>query len=183
MSIQDFSAFPHVYEARLLPGLPAGEVPNVLNFPSSRGRDGTLVAVCSRGAPDWVGVFAFGGTGLTALFSTPDPRALLVVSRGAGYHVQVGNPPTVTGLRFFPILDARPVPERNLIILVSHTRIAAIGPNGLLWRTQRISWDGISITAIGRQYIEGESWDPKTSVRPGFRVDIDSGEHTGGSHP
>jgi hypothetical protein len=155
-------------------------------FPALRRKedDGLLVSIQPNEAQSWLGIFAFGGYGpVIALSSTPDPDILFVVSRGAGYYIRADDPKAWTEIEHTIPTDIRIIPDRELIVLVDFTSIAAYNTDGLIWRTPRISWDGIRVTSIGAGYIEGLAWDPTMKERPKFRVNLDTGEHEGGSSP
>jgi hypothetical protein len=181
------SAFHHDYSVQVLEELPPGEA-SVFYFPGGSkkgGRDGLLLSIKPDKGQEWVGVFAFGGFGggQTCISSTPDANTLCVVSSGAAYLVRAGDPSLNSQLPVVPVTDFRPLPERGVIIVADYTTIGALGGGGLLWRTGRLSWDGISITHVGPDFLEGEGWDPTTSTRPPFKVDLRTGEHSGGSSP
>lgn len=189
MSIGDYlSAFPRSYRAKVLDELPTTKL-RTLYFPGASeisGRDGLIVSVIPNQGSPWIGIFGFGfgGGAVTALLSTPDASRLFVVSRGAGYLVSSENPSDWHGIReIIPITTVRPAPEHGIIVLADYIKIAAVDAAGLVWKTGRISFDGIVITNIASGYIEGEAWDPTTPVRPRFRVDIRSGRHEGGASP
>ena len=182
------SAFPRSYQTKVLDELPTTKL-RTLYFPGASeisGRDGLIVSVIPNQGSPWIGIFGFGfgGGAVTALVGTPDANKLLVVSRGAGYFVSSENPSDWHGIReIIPITTVWPAPERGIIVLADYTKIAAFDAAGLVWKTGRISFDGIVITNIDSGYVEGEAWDPMTPVRPRFRVDIRSGKHEGGSSP
>lgn len=189
MALEDYqSAFPRSYRAKVLDELPTTKL-QTLYFPGASeisGRDGLIVSVIPNQGSPWIGVFGFGfgGGAVTALSSTADASKLLVVSRGAGYFVSSENSSDWHGIReIIPITTVRPAPEHGIIVLADYTTIAAVGAAGLVWKTGRISFDGIVITNIESGYVEGEACDPTTPVRPRFRVDIRSGKHEGGANP
>ena len=186
--IQDhLLAFEHNYSAAVLNEFPSGEA-RVLYYPGASnqgGRDGMAVAVTPQDRNKWIGVFAFGafGASITAISSTPDPGTMCVVSKGAGYLIKPNKPEQWSDIPIVPITYLKPMPEHRMILLADYTSIAALGAEGLIWRTQRLSWDGISISRITTEHIEGEGWDPTTTRRPAFRVSLATGESSGGSSP
>lgn len=177
------SAFAHEYQAEVLDELPSGKN-RIVYYPGASelgGKDGLAIEITPRCGDKWIGVFAFGGGGLSAIASTPDPAVLLVVSRGAAYSINAGDPSRWANIRIFPITYLQPIAEKGFIVLADYTRISALGETGLLWTTKDLSWDGISISSIGPDYIEGEGWDPTSRIRPAFRVRLTTGESSGGS--
>ncbi len=186
--IQDhLSAFERNYEAEVLGELPSSKA-RVLYYPGASdrgGRDGLLLAIVPHNADEWIGVFAFGGFGgsITAITSTPSRDSLCVVSKGAAYLVNVRQPEKWSEVPIVPVTYLQPLPEKGIIVLADHIRIGALGKDGLIWRTRDLSWDGILISQIGPEYIEGEGWNPTTTIRPAFRVNLATGDATGGSSP
>lgn len=187
MVIDYLASFPRNYEAEVVEERPEGNNVPIFYFsgPLKKwGRDELLVSVRPAESRQWLGIFAFGGGPITALSSSPEVNTLCVVSRGAGYLVRADKPQVWKEIdELFPITDFRPIPNRGIIVLADYTTIGAYGANGLIWQTERISFDGINITSIGPDYIEGEAWDPTMRERPKFRVDLRTGEHEGGSNP
>lgn len=188
MSMEDYlSAFPRSYQATVLDERPTTKL-QTIHFPRawvSGGRDSVIVSVVPHHGSPWIGAFGFGfgGGAVSALSSTPDAAKFLVVSQGAGYVVSSENPSEWNQIKVVPITTVRPAPEYGIIVLADYTKIAAFNAEGMIWKTDRISFDGIVITNIDSGYIEGEAWDPTTPVRPRFRVDIRNGKHEGGSSP
>lgn len=188
MITDSLSAFPHDYEVEVIDELPPAGDPLPFYYPGGTrqgGHDGLLVRVRSPGRPPWIGMFASGrfGLGKPVVSSCPDVNMLCVVSARVAYFVRADEPAIWSSAPVFPIADFRPLLNKGIILLVDDTTIGAFGPSGMLWRTKQLSWDGISVTHVGEEYIEGEAWDPTMSQRPRFRVDLRTGEHQGGSTP
>jgi hypothetical protein len=57
-----------------------------------------------------------------------------------------------------------------------------VGPEGMRWRTRRISWDGMMEVSLDGKRLHGNALDLDDSWAR-FDVDIDTGEVTGGSYP
>jgi len=181
------AAFPRSYDAEVVRELPNTSLRRVFIPGGSEtgGRDGLLVSVRPHNRPQWFGVFGFGSGGpVMALSSTPDINTLLVVSRGAGYFVKADDPQTWsdTDSKIIPVKGLHPIPDLGMIVMHDHTTVAAFGAGPMLWRTGRISFDGIVIKQIGTDFIEGEGWDPTSRVPPKFRINTRTGEHEGGAN-
>ncbi len=182
-------SFPHEYEVEVLdelPGAPGG--PKQLYFPGSTksgGRDGILVKVSPGEGPSWIGTFASGGlrNGLTAIFSCPDRRSVCVVAAGNGYMVRADNPSLWKKLPSIPVLDARSIPDRHVLVFADFTKLVAYAPQGLVWITESLSWDGITITEVTPDSITGMAWDAPTQRQVAFSVNLTTGKHEGGSSP
>jgi hypothetical protein len=57
-----------------------------------------------------------------------------------------------------------------------------VGRDGLLWATQRISWDGFRNIRLGHEIVEGEAWSPLDDRWSPFRVNLADGSVVGGSY-
>lgn len=131
----------------------------------------------------WVGEFEGGSEGLTGIFSTPNEQAVCVVTAGQGFWVPVCSPENFDIIRSFPIKEIRQITEKDIIIFIDYTTIAAYGPNGFIWATEELSWDGLRKISILEDRIIGEGWDSPADRFIPFSVDLTTGRATGGSSP
>lgn len=53
----------------------------------------------------------------------------------------------------------------------------------LLWRTRRLSWDGMMEVRVDGERIVGNAYDPMNDEWTPFAVEIATGEAVGGSYP
>jgi len=153
------------------------------NGTTEGGHDGLIVQVDPYFGDSWTGIFAFGDVspkGITGLYSWPVHIKLCVVSLGQGYLVDVIEPSNYEVIETQPILDVVPVTEREIIVFANYTELVAYGKSGLLWVTKRLSWDGIKITKVTSDSIEGEVWDPGRGGTADFIVNLANGKHEGG---
>ncbi|HKB64262.1 MAG TPA: hypothetical protein VKC61_00300 [Pyrinomonadaceae bacterium] len=149
------------------------------------GRDGLIVEVSTRSSESWIGTFAFGTIspkGKNGLYAWPDPRILCVVSQGQGYLVWADEPTKSELIRVDPVLDVMSVPAKQIVVFANYTQLIAYGKSGPVWVTNRLSWDGLKLTKLNNDYIEGEVWDPRVEANVGFKVDLSNGHHEGGSY-
>lgn len=147
----------------------------------ARARDGLLVAVHPNAGAAWVGRFQFGDirlSQLNAIQSHPNPNILCVIARGNGYLVDSRDPSKWELALGYPITRAIPVVSCRLLLLANVTTIAAYGPSGLVWESDRLSWDRFSITKIDGWKAWGAYDDPDGEERT-FQLDLSSGERTG----
>ena len=178
------AGYPRSYEANVLPGLPTSG-PEALDFratPHGRGREGLVVQVRS-GDESWVGNFQRGDGKLSGIYPTPSPRHVCVVAGGRGYWVPVSSPAIYEIVEAYPIQDVLTIPELLLLVFVDYTALAAYGPDGLRWRSSRVSWDGIRILRADATGIEGRGWDAAAEQEVGFFVHIVTGLVEGGAAP
>jgi hypothetical protein len=139
-----------------------------------------FVEVLARNGTRWLGEFSGLGGGLSGIFATPNEDVICVVNRGEGYLVDTMHPDRYDLLPVVPVMLVRRVPSRNILFFVDHTRLCALGKDGLLWVTKRVSWDGIKILEVTDRQIRGEGWDAPTDRWIPFSVDVETGHVDGG---
>jgi hypothetical protein len=144
-------------------------------------REGTVVKFYPDTQPAWVGNFQRGMTGLSAAIEHPNGTHAIVVANGQGYVVDVANRQMIEC--FGGIIDSMfRVPNQNVIIFGDCTNFLAYGPNGILWRSGRVSWDGIRSVTVKDRELVGEAWTPMGETWKPFAVDVTSGVVRGGSY-
>jgi hypothetical protein len=176
-------AFPHSYEVEEIPELPGTgkfDVP-VLYFPRPKNRpehDGLWLKIRTASGKSWVGVFAFGyqsPPAFSRVVSFPNQDRACIISRGAAYVVNADEPETWEQLPLVPVLDARLIPEHQLLVLADFTRLAAYGRSGLAWQSPRVCWDELKILNVTHDTIEGIGYDPTNLGPSRFAVDVKTG--------
>lgn len=149
------------------------------------GRDGVHVHVTPHRGDEWIGVFAAGSSGQTAvteLCRTPNPKKLCVVANGQGYIVDAEHPELWDNVPIFPVLALRGSSKHQLLIFANHTEILAFGAGGIAWRTARLSWDSMTLTSMGEDEVSGVFWDIRSESEQSFTVNLLDGTHSGGAH-
>jgi len=179
--------FPHQYEIELEVDLSTEKIKRCYYYPEAvkeGRRDGFIVSVNPLKSSSWIGIFAPGyPKALTGVFSCPDEQSVCVVASGQAYFVQVYNPQIWEQVQAFPIWDIRVILEKQLLVLADFTVLTAYGPHGIVWVTDRLSWDGIKITDVTSDWIRGLAWDSPQEKNVEFIVDLRTGDHKGGSSP
>jgi hypothetical protein len=185
----DFS-FRHNYEIKVLESAPPiHPLEKLHHFPvelDEGDRTGVYVRVVSPSAPPWFGFFAAGFESpqvTNAVCSCPDPNWLCVVSGGYAYVVKSSDPRKWFRIEQNPVVELRTLTEQRLILFSGFTSITALGMEGILWATERISWEGVQITRIDGDTLHGLGWDAKSDREVPFAVDLKTGKHTGGARP
>lgn len=176
------------FEYQVLHDLPGG-ASKIFYMPNKGpgiGRDGMMIKFFPDHGESWVGIFAFGDmlpNGNCQAHLGPGPNHLTVLTKGDAYIVAPNNPDSFIQVKSCPVIDAIPVPNRNLMLFHDYTEIVAYNENGLAWETTRISWDGIEIEEVSNNTILGKSWDAPNEKYVQFNVDLTDGSHQGGSSP
>jgi hypothetical protein len=177
-------SFPHNYDIHECPELPGSGPFNapVCYFPKLGSRpehDGVWIEICPSGGSPWLGVFGFSGLmtpGFSKVLSTPDPSRVCVISGGGGYFVKADNPAEWSQIPWLPITEARAVPERSFLLLANLSNLAAWDARGEIWRTH-FRFDGLRITKMGSEVIEGYGYDPAEAADVPFSVNMRTGSH------
>ena len=165
-------------EVEVLPVYPSGDV-EVLAFPedSRPGSPFGMILHAKHENGEWHGHLAKGGFGLTELFAI-SPRSIVAVVKGEGYYIPVYEADGWQAIPCTPILQAQLIPSLSLLVVASYTDLAAVGPEGVRWRTPRVSLDGITIKSASEELIVGIAKDV-TDADVEFTVDPKTGEHQG----
>jgi hypothetical protein len=170
---------------RVLHGLPGTGEPAVQFNVTGTGlhSEGFVVEFTCASANRWVGNFQlgiYGASGALAILGRTNQA--LVIARGLSYIV---DPESESLVRTFggEITDVFALPQRDSTILGNGLWFECNGPDGLRWRTRRISWDGMMSVSLDGERLHGHAFNPIDDTWAPFDVDIDSGEVTGGSYP
>jgi hypothetical protein len=183
-------AFPRNYEVRMLEAPPpVHPVEKLYHYPvelEEGDRSGAYVRVTPQSGPPWVGFFALGFDSdqvVSALCSTPDPGQFCVVVGGYAYLVNAADSAEWMRVDQRPVVDLRSLPQQGLLLFVGFTSITAVGSSGIAWTTERLSWEGLTITEIDGDKLLGHGWDALADKEVPFEVDLKTGKHTGGARP
>jgi hypothetical protein len=185
----DFT-FPRNYEVRMLEAAPpVHPIEQLYHYPvelEEGDRSGAYLRVTPQGGPAWIGFFALGFDSdqvVSALCSTPDPGQFCVVVGGYAYLVKAANPGEWLRVEQRPVVDLRALLQEGVLLFVGFTSITAVGSSGIAWTTERLSWEGLTITEIDGDKLLGHGWDALADKEVPFEVDLKTGKHTGGARP
>ena len=185
----DFT-FPHRYEARMLDGPPpVHPLEKLYHFPvelEEGDRAGSYVRIVPVTGPAWSGFFALGFGSeqvVSAICACPDPDSICVVAGGYAYVVNVTDPAKWLQVEQRPVVDLQVVSGPSLILFGGFTSITAVGKTGIVWQTERLSWEGLRITRIEDEKLHGFGWDVMSDKEVAFEVDLTTGRHVGGARP
>ncbi len=184
--------FPHTWSAEILPAAPLiapsrqylypRHVPGeedaihrgalfVSVKPSS---GGTFLATCALGFRD--------AALPSGVWSCPSPDHLLAVAGGYAYRLDTVHPEAADLLEQRPVTGVVAVPALQLLLLTGFHDILALGPEGVRWRTARLSWEGLTLDPAVGEHLPGFGWDMFSDQEVPFTVDLRTGQHQGGGH-
>jgi hypothetical protein len=185
----DFT-FPHNYEVRMLEAAPpVHPVEKMYHYPvelEEGDRRGAYLRVTPQTGPAWVGFFALGFDSnqvVSQVCSTPNPDSFCVVVGGYAYVVNAGNAEQWLRVEQRPVVDLRVLSSQGLLLFAGFTSITALGSSGIAWTTERLSWEGLTITDIKGNKLLGHGWDAIADKEVPFEVDLKTGKHAGGAKP
>jgi hypothetical protein len=185
----DFT-FPHNYEVRMLEAAPpVHPVEKLYHYPAELeegDRSGAYLRITPQDGPAWVGFFALGFDSdqvVNQVCSTPNPESFCVVVGGYAYVVKASDPAQWLRVEQRPVVDVRVVSQHGLLLFAGFTSITAVGSAGIVWTTERLTWEGLTVTSIDDDKLLGQGWDALADKDVPFEVDLKTGKHTGGARP
>lgn len=175
-------AFPHAWQSEILRERPAILPQRHFIYPRDaedveRGALEVMVRP-AVGAP-FLGTFALGFADPAApsgIWSCPNGDELCAVAGGYAYIVDTRDPERFTHLEFRPVLQVLPAPEQHLLLFCGSYSVLAWGEQGLAWKTQRLSSEGLRITEIRDGALHGFGWDLMMDREVPFVVDLKTGQ-------
>jgi hypothetical protein len=166
----------------ILPGLPPYG-PEALPF-SATGmgthREGFVVRFVPYSKSSWVGNFQPGLTEMYCVVPHPDNLRTIVVAGGQAYVIAPQEPAKWTHFGG-SISFAQPIPELDAILFGNGLWFELLGPESMIWKTRRISWDGMRDLALKGLTLTGRSWCYDDTWSD-FAVDLVEGTVTDGSY-
>lgn len=182
--------FPHNYEVRVLESYslvnPAEKLHQYPAALEEGDRSGLYLRVVPEGSPSWIGFFFKGFDSpevAHGIFSCPDPNWICAVASGYAFLVDVSNPERWIQIEQRPVVELRAVPELELLLFVGFTSITILGESQRICTTERLSWEGISISGIQGSCLHGMGWDAVADKEVPFELDLISGKSKGGARP
>jgi len=113
------------------------------------------------------------------IWSCPNPNEIYAVSGGYAYLIDTTAPDRFTMIAFRPVLDVRPLARVGLLLFVGHHAILAWGASGHAWQSEKLSDEGITITAIEAARLHGRGWNMMADKETDFTLDLKTGLRIG----
>ncbi|HUZ23321.1 MAG TPA: toprim domain-containing protein [Streptosporangiaceae bacterium] len=184
MMLRDGRPFPAAYLARELDELPSGADLVEMVPGHQEGPGGLIFEVEPQACESWVGrarPSAMNARGaVSGLVPTPNPDNLCVLVRGTAYLVDVTDhsyrPVAVSA----PVVAAVPVAVPGVLLLATPWHVIGVGPDGVVWRTERLAIDGLRLDEADESRLIGVA-DPESAEAREFVIDLRSGTHEGGA--
>lgn len=179
-------SFQHSYAAEVL-GKFAEPVGRSYLFTEAGDRAGLPVVVKDATGDLWTGYFGssqMAPTPAAGLWSCPNPDEMCVVSGGLGIVVNTRDPSQHFRLPLRPVVSVLPISSLRILVFADFTRLAALGPGGIFWRSDRLSYDGIRALCFGDSgTLIGEGWNAPSQCWTPIEVDTVTGRVLSGAFP
>ena len=185
-AIVDLS-FPHGWKAEILSARPLILPPRHFVYPreTEEVERGALEVLIRPGDEDDQPFLATCALGFrdpavpTGIWSTPSTQTICAVSGGYAYMIDTTQPERFTMISYRPVLEVRAVPAEKLLLFVGHHSILAWGRHGEAWKSEKLSDEGITITAIEDGSLRGLGWEMMSDRETAFAIDLKSGSLEG----
>ena len=102
---------------------------------------------------------------------------------GYAYLVKSTDPAHWLRIEQRPVVDLRALAQHGLLLFAGFTAITAVDRSGIAWTTERLTWEGLTITEISGDTLRGVGWDALADREAPFAVDLKTGKHQGGARP
>lgn len=174
-------AFPHTWQAEILSSRPLILPPRHFVYPREADeieRGALEVWVRPRSAEPFLATCALGFRDVavpTGLWSTPRSAEICAVSGGYAYLIDTAAPERFTMVAYRPVMEVRSAVTEGLLLFVDHCRILAWGRDGRAWESEKLSDEGITITAIGDGILHGRGWNMMTDKETPFAIHLGTG--------
>ena len=143
--------------------------------------EGLVVRFCPSSGASWVGNFQRGFLSLDGVFLHPNGSSVLVVAGGEVFIVDPQSRQSIDSLHG-AVQAVYPLNGGKLLVMsLQDLRFEALGPNGLIWSTRRLSYDGFRNLVVTEEEICGEGWTYEGDCWLQFKVDVKSGRSDGGA--
>jgi hypothetical protein len=160
--------------AEILDSAPPGE--RVIAIPpegTDSGRGRILIRIGLDEA-SWIGSFEIGSMSDSTVLMMPDGKHLFVSAQGAGYIIDLLSRRLV-GTVGTEVVEVIGFPM-GLFVVNHNASLQAFGPNGVLWKTGRISAGGFRGIVVTETRLLGEARHPSRQEWCGFSLHLASGE-------
>jgi len=172
-----------LFSFKRLSGLPAyGDM--AVSFPKPGNfREGIVFEFTTSNGKTWTGNFDPGYRAwamATGVYPELGETAVFVLADGNAYKINVLSQ-TLVEMLPGPIAWMGYHKPLEAMIVADDIEVSAHTKNGILWKSGRISWDGIEYVSIEGNKLIGEAFDPRDDKLYPFSVDLLTGKVEGGS--
>lgn len=176
-------SFPHHWEAEVLAARPMILPQRHFVYPREaeeveRGALEVLMRPGASGGSPFLATCALGFRDPavpSGIWSTPNPEEICAVSGGYAYLIDTAAPERFTMIAYRPVLEVRAAVAEGLLLFVGHRSILAWGREGQAWESEKLSDEGVAITAIEGGVLRGAGWEMLSDKETPFVLDVGTG--------
>ncbi len=167
------------FSCEIIPGLTGdGSPPVHLHRPGERtSREGLVLRVQLSDGKSWVANVQRGevpeqtcesviAVGDRAVIAITGERASFVQPHISRYEI----------VRCTPVRVFLAIPDLQLVVLGDHTHLVAYNEHGLVWRSDRVAGDKLSLTSVEFDRLAGTGYDPIQDREVRFTIDARTGK-------
>jgi len=181
--------FPHRWEAEMLAARPMILPQRHFVYPRDveeveRGALEVLVRPNTSSAGPFLATCALGFRDAalpSGIWSAPNPEEICAVAGGYAYLIDTTAPKRFTMIAYRPVLEVRVAVAEGLLLFVGHRSILAWGRDGQAWESEKLSDEGVTITAIESGVLRGTGWEMRSDKEMAFALDACSGKRVAGA--
>jgi hypothetical protein len=182
--------FPHSWSAKILSTPPMIAPARQFTYPMNvRGeedalaRGAMLVSVKPAAGGEFLATCALGfreASLPSGVWACPRAEDLLAVAGGYAYLVDTLEPSRCLHLPVKPVTAILAAAEDGLLLLAGFHNVIAVGVDGLVWESERVSWEGVAMVEVVGGALHGTGWDMAADKDVAFVMDLRTGRHSGG---
>ena len=144
--------------------------------------EGFVIKFYKSDGTEWVANFQCGLTECRYVYEFEEFNRIVVFADGSGYLI---NPDTQKPIKCFGAFTNQVIPFRKKqLILVDSCGVMLMDHTGVIWKSPRLSWDGIEDLKLNGCILSGKSFNPfhEGNEWSDFEINLDSKIITGGSY-
>lgn len=120
---------------------------------------------------NWCGIFGHGiQTGQSAVTINKIGQSF-IISQGQGYLIDVNSRKLLHQTENDWLISVIAIADSDYFVACTYTNIYAYSPNGLLWVSDRVSFDGIELNTVKNKIVPGKVWDLENWIDFSLKID------------
>lgn len=144
--------------------------------------EGFVVRLFRSDGTTWIANFKMGETNYSSVFEIPKTNIIVVIANGQGYTMtpDLQKPLDTFGHAITQVIST----NDGRLVAADITNLVVINSDATIWRSERISWDGIKDLTLLDNIISGLAYDPKhvSDEWVNFSFNLETNEFIGGGY-
>lgn len=143
-------------------------------------REGCVVSFMPANAIPWIGNFQLGLSSFNGVFRHPNGDHFIIVAGGSAYVVDPSSKQFINSFGG-QIESVHELPKLRSVLFGNGIWFELHNQDGPVWRSKRISWDGMKDIFVTEKYVSGKAWCFDDTWHE-FQVLLSSGTVIGGAY-